>query len=36
MVIKTSSKTKDRSDTVNVVNRMLHVIINIYSLCSPG
>jgi hypothetical protein len=34
MVIKVPSKTKDRANTVNAGNRMLHVIINIYSMCS--
>jgi hypothetical protein len=32
MVIKASSKTKDEADTVNARNRMLNVIINIYSI----
>jgi hypothetical protein len=36
MVIKAPSNTKNRADTVNAGNRMLHVIISIYSICSPG
>lgn len=36
MVIKASSKTKYRADTVNAYNRMLYVTINICSIFSPG